>query len=75
MPPLALQLISVGEASGELESLLEKTASTYESEVQTTIKRFLTVLEPALILGLGGVIAIFIVAILMAMLAMNSLVI
>ena len=75
MPPLALQLISVGETSGELESMLEKTASTYESEVQTTIKRFLTVLEPALILGLGGVIAIFIVAILMAMLAMNSLVI
>ncbi len=74
-PPLAVQLIRVGEETGQLESMLLKTAEIYENESRITIKRLLTLLEPILILGLGAIIAIIIISILMAMLGLNELVI
>lgn len=74
-PPLAVQLIEVGEESGQLESMLMKIADIYDKEVQTSIKRLLTLLEPVLIIGLGGIIAIIISSILVAMLGLNDLVI
>ena len=74
-PQLAVQLIHVGEETGQLESMLLKTADIYEDESKTTIKRLLTLLEPVLILGLGAIIAIIIISILMAILGLNELVI
>ena len=74
-PELATQLIAVGEASGQLEAMLAKVADIYDKEVQTAIKRLLTVLEPALILGLGALIALIIVSVLLAVLSLNALVI
>ena len=73
-PSLAVQLIEVGEESGELDKMLLKVAEIYDREVQSRVKRLLTLLEPVLILGLGGVIALIIVSILMAMLGLNDLV-
>lgn len=74
-PQLAVQLIHVGEETGQLESMLLKTADIYEDESKITIKRLLTLLEPVLILGLGAIIAIIIISILMAILGLNELVI
>ncbi len=74
-PQLAVQLIHVGEETGQLESMLLKTADIYEDESKTTIKRLLTLLEPILILSLGAIIAIIIISILMAILGLNELVI
>ena len=74
-PQLAIQLIHVGEETGQLESMLLKTADIYDDESKTTIKRLLTLLEPVLILGLGAIIAIIIISILMAILGLNELVI
>lgn len=74
-PSLALELLTIGEESGQLESMLAKTAETFETRVDQKLKRLLTLLEPALILGLGGVIALVIVSILMAMLGLNELVV
>ncbi len=48
------QLVEIGEAGGQLEPMLARLADIYDREVQTGIKRLLTVLEPLLILGLGG---------------------
>ena len=73
-PELATQLIAVGEAGGQLETMLTKVAETYDNEVQTAVRRLLTVLEPALILGLGALIALIIVSILLAVLSLNALV-
>ena len=72
-PDLALQLIEVGEASGQLETMLARVADIYDDEVQTAIKRLLTVLEPVLILGLGALVALIILSILLAMLSLNTL--
>ncbi|HNW78113.1 MAG TPA: type II secretion system F family protein, partial [Candidatus Competibacteraceae bacterium] len=50
-PKLAVQMIRVGEETGQLQEMLLQVADTYDAEVQTAVKRLLTLLEPALILG------------------------
>ena len=73
--PVALQMVRVGEESGSLDTMLLELAQVYESEVEDEVKRALTLLEPALILGMGGIIAIIIMGILMGILSVNTLVV
>ena len=72
-PQLAVHMIRVGEETGQLQDMLLKVADTYDGEVESTIKKMLTLLEPALILGLGLVIAGIIMSILLAILSVNDL--
>ncbi|RUQ37614.1 MAG: type II secretion system F family protein [Candidatus Competibacteraceae bacterium] len=72
-PRLAVQMIRVGEETGQLQEMLLQIADTYDGEVQTAVKRLLTLLEPALILGLGVIIAGIIMSILVAILSLNEL--
>jgi len=74
-PTLAVQMIRVGEESGSLEEILLQVAQTYDRDTQVTIKRTLALLEPALILTLGVIIAAVIISILAAILSINELVI
>lgn len=73
--PVALQMVRVGEESGSLDTMLLELAHVYEGEVEGEVKRALTLLEPALILGMGGIIAIIIMGILMGILSVNTLVV
>lgn len=73
-PKLALQLIRVGEEAGHLDPMLAKVATIYDRETRAAIQRLLTLLEPALIIGLGIAVAGIIVSILMAVLDANDLV-
>lgn len=72
-PKLAVQMIRVGEETGQLQEMLLQVADTYDGEVQVAVKRMLTLLEPALILGLGVIIAGIIMSILVAILSLNEL--
>lgn len=72
-PKLAVQMIRVGEETGQLQEMLLQVADTYDNEVQTSVKRLLMLLEPALILGLGVIIAGIIMSILVAILSLNEL--
>ncbi len=72
-PPLAIQMIRVGEETGQLETMLLKVADRYDREVESTIQRLLTILEPVLIVGLGVIIAGIIISILVAILSINEL--
>lgn len=72
-PKLAVHMIRVGEETGQIQDMLLQVASTYDGEVQATVKRMLTLLEPMLILGLGVVIAGIIMSILVAILGLNNL--
>ncbi|NLI11367.1 MAG: type II secretion system F family protein [Peptococcaceae bacterium] len=56
-PPLAINLIAVGEESGALDNLLEKLAVFYEHEVETMVGRLSSVIEPLLIAGVGVMVA------------------
>jgi general secretion pathway protein F len=73
-PALAVQMIRVGEESGELEAMLQRVAGVYERELQVGLKRLLAVLEPVLILGLGLVVGGIVLSILVAILGVNELV-
>ncbi|HEC06509.1 MAG TPA: type II secretion system F family protein, partial [Thiolapillus brandeum] len=73
LPPLALQMIKVGEESGNLEPMLNKVADVFDNEVRASVKRLLTLLEPALIVGLGLIVAGIIVSIMLAILGANDL--
>ena len=73
-PKLATQMILVGEESGRLEEMLNRVADVYDREVQMAVKRFLSVLEPMLILGLAVVIGGIVFSILLGVMGMSELV-
>lgn len=72
-PPLALSMIKVGEETGQLETMLLKVAQTYERSLRVAIKRFVSFLEPALILGMGIIIGFIVISILMAIFSIVEL--
>lgn len=74
-PSLVIRLVRVGEDTGNLEYMMHKIADTYEAELREEIKRMLTLLEPALILILGVLIAGIILSVLSAILSLNNFVI
>lgn len=71
--PLALNMVRLGEETGQLDAMLLELARVHDAEVQAGVKRALTLVEPLLILTLGAVIAAIIVSILMGILAVNDL--
>ncbi|MBA4373796.1 MAG: type II secretion system protein GspF [Thermodesulfovibrio sp.] len=73
LPALALSMIKVGEETGQLDVMLLKVASTYEKSLRTAIKRFISFLEPALILGMGLVIGFIVMSMLMAIFSITNL--
>ena len=73
-PPMTLHLISSGEASGELENMLERAAVNQEREVDSLIATMLSILEPALILLMGALVLMIVLAILMPIFELNQLV-
>ncbi len=73
-PKLAVQMILVGEESGRLEEMLGRVADIYDREVAISIKRFLAVLEPALILSLAVLILGIVLSILVGVMSMTDLV-
>jgi general secretion pathway protein F len=75
LPQLALQMIRVGEESGTLDAMLAKVADIFDRETKASVQRMLTLLEPALIVGLGVVVAGIIMSILTAILGANNLVV
>ncbi|OPY02987.1 MAG: putative type II secretion system protein F [Syntrophorhabdus sp. PtaB.Bin047] len=72
-PQLALSMIKVGEETGQLDSMLLKVAATYEKALRDAVKRFMSLLEPAIILGMGIIIAFIVVSMLMAVFSILEL--
>ncbi len=73
-PPMTVQLIASGEASGRLESMLERAAVQQERETETLIAALLGIFEPMLILVMGGVVLVIVLAILLPIFDLNQLV-
>jgi general secretion pathway protein F len=72
-PPLALNMIAVGEETGRLESMLANVAEHYDQEVKRTTKRLTSILGPALILLMAVVIGIVVISMLLAIFSINDL--
>jgi len=72
-PPLALSMIKVGEETGQLDSMLIKVATTYETSLRVAIKRFVSLFEPAMILGMGLIVGFIVISMLMAIFSVVEL--
>jgi general secretion pathway protein F len=72
-PPIAVHMVTVGEETGRLDEMLLKIADRFDLEVRTTIKRLLSLLEPALILLMGVMVGFIVIAMLMAIFSINEL--
>jgi general secretion pathway protein F len=72
-PPLAVHLISVGEETGKLDAMLIKVAESYEENVRNTIKRFVSLLEPLIILVMGAVVGFIVISMLLAIFSINEI--
>lgn len=73
-PPLTVQLIASGEASGRLETMLERAAVQQERETETLIAALLGIFEPLLILVMGAVVLVIVLAILLPIFDLNQMV-
>ncbi len=73
-PPMMTHMIAVGEKSGQLESMLENVSRSYEADVETRVVALTSLLEPIMIVALGGAVGFIAMSILMPLLQMNELV-
>lgn len=73
-PMLSIQMVQVGEQSGELEKMLCKIADVFENEVETIILRLTSYLEPVMILVMGGIVGFIVLSICLPIFEMNQLI-
>lgn len=71
-PRMLTQMIKIGEESGTLDSVLEKTAQFYDSEVETATAQMTTMIEPILIIGLAVVVGFIVLAMIMPIFQMYN---
>jgi type II secretory pathway component PulF len=71
-PPLVTHMISVGEASGELDSMLNKVADTYDELVSHALKRVLDLLGPLLLLFVAAVVVMIILSTLLPLMNLTA---
>jgi general secretion pathway protein F len=73
-PHIAIQMIQVGENSGELEGMLSKMADIYENEVESTVSGLTAMLEPAIILVMAVVVGFIVLSIILPIFEMNQMI-
>jgi type IV pilus assembly protein PilC len=61
-PEMAISMLAIGEETGEMDAMLSKVADFYEDEVSTTVKAMTAMLEPAMIVLVGAIVASVLVA-------------
>jgi general secretion pathway protein F len=71
-PPVVIQMVAVGEKSGELEKMLLKISDSFDRTVETRITALMSLLEPVIILVMGLVVGFIVIAIMLPILQMSS---
>jgi len=72
-PPLAISMIKVGEETGQLDTMLLKVATAYEKSLRDSVKKFMGVLEPGMILIMGLIIGFIVISMLLAIFSITEL--
>lgn len=73
-PPMFVQMVAVGEQSGNLEGMLEKVALAYEREVETAILGMTSLIEPIMIVTMGAAVGFIVLSILLPIFEMNQMI-
>jgi general secretion pathway protein F len=73
-PPIVVHMIAVGEKSGQLETMLENVARAYDTQVDTRVQALTSLLEPLMMIVMGGAVGFIAFAILMPLIQMNDFV-
>ena len=73
LPALAVSMIRVGEETGQLEAMLLQIATLYENSLRETVKRFVSLIEPALIVGMGLIVGFIVISMLSAIFSITDL--
>jgi general secretion pathway protein F len=73
-PPLVYHMIAIGERSGQLEEMLQNVAKSYEAQVEMRIGALTSLLEPVMIVAMGGGVAFIVFSILMPIMQLNTFV-
>ncbi len=73
-PPIVVHMIAVGEKSGQLETMLENVAKAYDAQVETRVQAMTSLLEPLIIVIMGGGVGFIAFSILMPLIQMNDFV-
>ena len=73
-PPMMIHMIASGEATGNLSEMLDRTATTLSQETERRAITLTGLLEPLLILGMGGVVLMIVLAVMLPIIQINQLV-
>lgn len=71
-PPLLIQMVTMGEESGSVADLLEKTADYYEEDMDSALAGLTALLEPVMMVLIGGIVAVFVMGVLLPILGLAS---
>ena len=74
MPDVAIKMIEVGESTGALQEMLNSLADFYDEEIETEVGRFVTIIEPALLIIMGIVIAVIVLALYLPLFQLTNVV-
>ncbi len=72
-PPMSIHLIASGEASGQLENMLERSANNQDNDIKQLIETALTLFEPAIILIMGAIVLFIVLAILLPIFQLDQM--
>ena len=73
-PPMMVHMVASGEASGDLEKMLERSATNQERELEMTLGAIMGLLEPAMVVLMGGLVLTIVLAILLPIFDLNTMV-
>jgi type IV pilus assembly protein PilC len=71
-PPMVSQMVGVGEETGALDTMLSKIADFYDSEVEAAVKALTSILEPVMIVVVGGIVGVIVVSMYMPLFSMYN---
>jgi general secretion pathway protein F len=72
-PPMMIHMISIGEKTGELPEMLGNVAETYEEQVNVQIEAMTSLVEPLMIVGMGGAIGFIVLSVFMPLMNMSNI--